>query len=107
MDTHSIFLKNEDGSIESINVTAGSASNKVILAKAPTEPVRVDGLSRRTEFSFGNESRHSAERWLAQEIDISDKWLVDIKAINYTDEYYSNDLDDLSAYSSGYSEGYS
>lgn len=105
-DDHFIVLKNDLGEVESILVTEGSAPNLVILDSAPVQTIRTDGLSRRTEFSFGNEARQESERWLAQEIDISEKWLVQLKAINYTDQYYSNDLDNLSSYSNDYSEDY-
>ena len=107
VDTYSITLKQDDGTIENIIVTAGSSADKVILSMAPAQTIRTDGTSRRTEFSFGNDAKKESEKWLAQEIDIRDKWFVGIKAINYTDDYYKDDLESLSAYSSAYSEAYS
>lgn len=103
---HYIILKNKDGSTESILVTAGVNSNQVVLNSAPTESIRTGIDTRRTEFSFGSESAHLADRWLAQEIDISDKWFVNIKAINYSDEYYIDDLTPVNAFSNGFSNGF-
>ncbi len=103
---HSIVLKDENGETEAIEVTAGINTDQVILAGAPTQTIRTGIDSRRTEFSFGSESRHLAERWLTQEIDITDKWFVNLKAINYSDDYYSDDLTPVRAFSNGFSGGF-
>ena len=76
------------------------------MATLPSEALRTGIDARRTEFSFGDDSTLDAQRWLAQEIAIEGKLYANIKAINYSDEYYSGDGVNLSAYTSGYDEGY-
>jgi len=105
-DVHSITLKDDDGTTENIIVTEGVESNQVILGISPATTIRTGIASRKTEFSFGNDARNEAHLWLAQEIDISDRLQVGIKAINYDLGYYSGDGVDLSAYSNGFDEGF-
>lgn len=89
----SITLKNDDGTTENIPCTPGPLlPNQVILARAPQQSLRTNLTKRRTEFSFGNDSRLNSQRWIAQEINLSDKLNVNIKAINYSDEYYKDDI---------------
>jgi len=105
-DSHSITLKNEDGTTENIVCTAGTESNQVVLASPPAQTLRTGIDTRRTEFSFGNDARKESENWLIQEIDISEKWFVAVKGINYTDQYYANDADQLRAFSSAFSSAF-
>jgi len=105
-DVHSITLKNDDGTTENILVSEGAESNQVILGIAPLTTIRTGINSRRTEFSFGNDARQEAQLWLAQEIDISDRLQVGIKAINYDLGYYSGDGVNLSAFSDGFDGGF-
>ena len=91
-DNHSIILKNDDGTTNGINCTQGSETNKVILNQAPQQTIRAGIESRRTEFSFGNEAKQEAQLWTVQEVDLSDKLSVSLKAINYTDQYYDDDI---------------
>lgn len=90
---HSILLMKRDGSLDSINCTAGANTNQVILSRAPVETVvttaGIDGI--RTIFSFASDSARLAQAWLVQEIGISDDQYVSIKAINYSDDYYFYD----------------
>jgi hypothetical protein len=104
---HTIVLKDEEGGTESILVTAGTQPNQVILNLPPAQTIRTGIDKRRTEFSFGPEATHLAERFLTQEIDISDKWFVNLKAINYSDEYYSQDSVSVRAFSNGFNQGFS
>jgi len=91
-DNHSIILKNDDGTTNGINCTQGSEANKVILNQPPQQTIRTGIESRRTEFSFGNEAKQEAQLWTVQEVDLSDKLSVSLKAINYTDQYYDDDI---------------
>ena len=91
-DNHSIILKNDDGTTNGINCTQGSETNKVTLNQAPQQTIRTGIESRRTEFSFGNEAKQEAQLWTVQEVDLSDKLSVSLKAINYTDQYYDDDI---------------
>jgi len=106
-DIHSITLKNDDGTTDNILCNEGAAPNEVILVNPPQQTIRTGIDSRRTEFSFGNEARKESQRWLAQEIDLTDKLNVTIKAINYSDEYYAGDGVNLKAFSDGFDDGFS
>ena len=93
--THSILLMKRDGSLESIGCTAGTNANQVILDYAPSEAINTThgGASGvRTIFSFGADSVSSANSYLVQEVNISDKSYVKVSAINYDANYYSDDL---------------
>lgn len=108
LDTHSIILKRNDGTTESIICTAGAASNQVILSTLPTETIRTGiDYQRRTEFSFGNDDRINAQLFIARTIDVSNQHTVQIKAVNYSSEYYADDGANLNAFSSGFSSGFS
>lgn len=106
LDTHTITLKQDDGSVQNIVVTEGSAPDKVILEQFPVQTIRTGIDSRRTEFSFSNEAKKEAEKWLVQEVDISDKWFVNLKAINYSEQYYADDSTSTRAFSNGFSSGF-
>ena len=106
LDAHTITLKQEDGSVQNIVVTEGSSTDKVVLANFPVQAIRTGIDSRRTEFSFSNEAKQEAEKWLVQEVDISDKWFVNVKAINYSEQYYDDDLISVNAFSNGFSNGF-
>lgn len=106
-DTNSITLKLDNGSTENIICSVGSETNEVVLLSTPTQTIRTGTDSRRTEFSFGNDSRHDSENWLIQEIDLADKWFVKLKGINYDSRYYHQDTESLNAFSDGFSDGFS
>lgn len=92
---HSILLMKRDGSLESIGCTAGTNANQVILDYAPSEAINTThgGSSGvRTIFSFGADSVSSANSYLVQEVNISDKSYVKVSAINYDANYYNDDL---------------
>jgi hypothetical protein len=93
--THSILLMKRDGSLESIGCTAGTNANQVVLDYAPSEAINTthggaNGV--RTIFSFGADSVASANSYLVQEVNISDKSYVKVSAINYDANYYNDDL---------------
>ena len=91
---HSIILMKRDGSLQSIACTAGSAANKVILATAPAEAIvtTYGSAGIRTIYSFAADSARAAQAWLVQEIDISDGQYCQIRAINYSADYYASDV---------------
>lgn len=105
-DIMSITLKARDGSTENILCTETATPNQVLLNSPPSVTISTDIDSRRTEFSFGNDARHASQNWLSQEVDISDKLNVTIRAINYSSEYYKDDGANLSAWSDGFSDGF-
>lgn len=90
---HSIVLMRRDGSLQSIPVTAGSASNRVLLQSLPSEAIVTtygqDGI--RTIYSFAADSARGAMAYLVQEIDISDGQYCTVRAINYSADYYAGD----------------
>lgn len=94
---HSILLMKRDGSLDSIVCTQGSRNNQVILSRAPVEAVvttpGIDGI--RTIFSFASDSARLSQAWLVQEVGISDGSYVSIKAINYSEDYYYYDTQDV------------
>lgn len=106
LEVHSVTLKADDGTTENIIVTAGAESNQVILSSAPAMTIRTGIDSRRTEFSFGTDSRHESQLWLSQEIDVSNKLEVALKAINYDLGYYAGDSMNFFAFSNGFNEGF-
>ena len=91
---HSIVLMRRDGSLQSIPVTAGSASNRVLLQSLPSEAITTtygqDGI--RTIYSFAADSARGAMAYLVQEIDISDGQYCTVRAINYSSDYYAGDV---------------
>ena len=96
--THSILLMKRDGSLESIGCTAGTNANQVVLDNAPSEAINTthggeNGV--RTIFSFAADSAESANSYLVQEVNISDKSYVKVSAINYDANYYSDDLETI------------
>ena len=91
-DAHSIILKNNDGTTDGINCIEGSESNIVLLNSAPQQAIRTGIEGRRTEFSFGNDAKQEAQQWIVQDIDLTDKLSVQLKAINYSDQYYIDDI---------------
>ena len=96
--THSILLMKRDGSLESIGCTAGTNANQVVLDNAPSEAINTThgGASGvRTIFSFAADSVASANSYLVQEVNISDKSYVKVSAINYDANYYSDDLETI------------
>ncbi len=91
---HSIVLMRRDGGLQSINVTPGSNSNKVVLQSLPLEAIKTtqdqDGV--RTIFSFASDSARDSMAYLIQDIDIVDEQYVKINAINYSSDYYQFDV---------------
>jgi hypothetical protein len=91
---HSIVLKHRNGSIEAVTVTAGSASNRVVLAAPPAEAIVTEAdpdVGVRTEFSFAADTARGVQAWLVQEIEPPDAGYMRIRAINYAPEYYAAD----------------
>jgi len=90
-DDHFIILKRRDGSVESIPVVDFGSNRELQLQYAPSEEIYTGNSELRTEFSFGNEARLEGQLMLPIEIDASDGQYANIKAINYSDNYYKDD----------------
>lgn len=107
-DSHSIILKNRDGSTESLLVFETEYKNVVKLIEAPAQSAYTGNDALKTEFSFGNEARLTGQLMLPQEISPSDRSYVKIKAINYSPLYYTSDTTKPGkAFDSGFDEGFS
>lgn len=104
-DDHSIILKKRDGSVQSISVTKGSHDREVIMLSAPKEAVYTGNSALKTEFSFGNEARHNAQKIVVSSIDPGDDRTVKITGYNYDDGFYK--YDGVAPYGSGFHDGFS
>jgi len=107
-DNHSLIVKNRDGSTVAINVTEGESPNKVVMQTLPTEPIYTGNDELKTEFSFGNDARHLAQRIIPITVDPNDDGTVNITGINYDDRYYELDGNavEQSPFDAGFNEGF-
>ena len=94
-DDHFILLKRRDGTTESITATDIGEKRRIQIGSLPTETIYTGNDESKTEFSFGNEARLSGQLVLPQEITPNGGQYVNIKAINYTDNYYAGDPDQV------------
>lgn len=92
-ESHSVILKRRDGSVQSVPVSPGATARKVVMLAAPAEAVYTDNSALKTEFSFGNDSRHSAQMVLVQTVTPNDDRTVKISGFNYHPDYYLHDSD--------------
>ncbi|HIA8396942.1 TPA: host specificity factor TipJ family phage tail protein [Escherichia coli] len=104
-DDHSIILKKRDGSVQSISVIKGSHDREVIMLSAPEEAIYTGNSALKTEFSFGNEARHNAQKIVVSSIDPGDDRTVKITGYNYDDGFYK--YDGVAPYGSSFSDGFS
>lgn len=88
---YSIVLTRSDGSLESIGIASQPSADKLVLASAPSEPVRVSRLADRTVYSIGTDDMMTKIAMLIREITPRDYNKVGIAAINYDPRYYSED----------------
>lgn len=104
-DDHSIILKKRDGSVQSISVIKGSHDREVIMLSAPEEAIYTGNSALKTEFSFGNEARHNAQRIVVSSIDPGDDRTVKITGYNYDEGFYK--YDGVAPFGRGFSDGFS
>jgi hypothetical protein len=93
---YTIFLQLYDGTVQAIGVSAGSASNRVLLDEAPTLPLVLedDRFAKTTFVIVKNDSesiRPSA--FLLAEKTPQDGMTYEVKATNYDNRFYDNDKD--------------
>lgn len=89
-----IFLQLVDGTVESINITPGSTSKKVILAQAPSLPLALDSdLYARAAYMIVGNTETSENAFLVDEKETNNNFTSKVKAINYDSRYYSKDKD--------------
>lgn len=108
-DEHFIILKKRDGSVQSVEVVAGSSDRKVIMLSAPQETIYTGNNAQKTEFSFGSEERHKAQMMVVTTVSPSGDRTAKISGYNYTQEYYAKDgVPPFGrAFSNGFSNGFS
>lgn len=104
-DDHSIILKKRDGSVQSISVIKGSHDREVVMLSAPEEAIYTGNSALKTEFSFGNEARHNAQKIVVSSIDPGDDRTVKITGYNYDDGFYK--YDGVAPFGRGFSDGFS
>lgn len=104
-DDHSLILKKRDGGVQSVAVVQGGHDREVIMLSAPQEAIYTGNSALKTEFSFGNEARHNAQKIVVSSIDPGDDRTVKITGYNYDDGFYK--YDGVAPYGSGFSDGFS
>lgn len=101
---HSIILKHRDGSVESISVAPGANSRQVIMQSIPMEAPYTGNSQLKTEFSFGDDSRHNAQMMLVTTVDPGDDRTVNIAGYNYSDDFYK--YDGVAPFGRAFSDGF-
>lgn len=94
---HSIVVTNRTGGIEGIPVTQYQNDEyRVVLGRAPAEPLFVGHMEEKTQYNFGSDDTISAQAMLIQTVEptISDgEEHIVVKAMNYDPRYYSGDTE--------------
>lgn len=108
-EDHSLILKKRDGGVQSVQVTPGHNSRTVIMLSAPQEAIYTGNSELKTEFSFGSDSRHSAQMIMVSTVEPGDDRTVRITGFNYDNDYYKYDgVPPFGrAFSDGFSNGFS
>ncbi|MEL5372093.1 host specificity factor TipJ family phage tail protein [Serratia nevei] len=101
---HSLILKKRNGSVQSVPVVPGTNSRKVVMLAAPQEAVYTGNSALKTEFSFGNDSRHGAQMIMVQTVVPNDDRTVKITGFNYHPDYYL--YDGVAPFGRAFSEGF-
>lgn len=87
-----IFLQHYDGTVESINITAGNKANQVILANAPKLALSVDeSLYARATYVIVPDDDPRTQAFLLAEKDPQDTFSYTLTAVNYSPLYYQQD----------------
>lgn len=91
-ENYTIFLSHVDGTVQSIEVTAGSDDFKVILAEAPTLSLALDvDLYARTVYQVVKDGGNASRAFLVVEKEPLDNFTSDLKAVLYDERFYQND----------------
>lgn len=108
-EDHSVILKRRDGTVQSVQVVAGHNDRTVIMLSSPQEAIYTGNSALKTEFSFGNDSRHAAQMMMVSTVEPSDDRTVKITGFNYDAGYYEKDgVPPFGrAFSDGFNNGFS
>ncbi len=89
-----IYLQMSDGSVDLIPVTAGAASNKVVLGRLPNSPLKLNPEDYiNTTYIVVNDDTKGSLPYLVAKKEPVGKTSNKITAINYDERYYMNDKD--------------
>lgn len=91
---HSIIFTKRDGTYQSVQCFQTTSRNVVRLAQYPNEAIvtSISGDGIRTIYSFAADDARQAQTWLVQELIVDEDDYVEVKAINYSPSFYSQDL---------------
>ena len=96
---YTLFVQMCDGTIDAIPVTPGSASDRVVLGRAPRLPLALDDdLYARTTFILVGNSEPRENAFLVSEKESQSNFTSIVRAINYDARYYQNDKDFLNGF---------
>lgn len=94
VDDYVIHLQLTDGTVQVIDITAGAAPNKVVLAGAPTLPLVTDHAKfARTAYAITRATEPQQTAFLISERTPSGNKTSTVRAYNYDARYYANDKD--------------
>ena len=90
-----IYLQHVDGTVEILEVSAGSSPEKVLVSTPPKAPLSIANENyAKAGFVIIPTPQQARERsFLVVERDPKTNWTCALKAINYDERYYGNDLD--------------
>lgn len=89
---YSIFIQHVDGTTESIEITPGSAANRVVLAHAPKAPLALEKeLYARATFIIVGSDNTREKAFLVTEKEPQSNFTTQVNAINYDARYYNKD----------------
>lgn len=101
--SYSIFLQHTDGTVESIAITPGSSTRKVVLANAPKAPLALaEDLYARTTFIIVGNNNTREQAFLVSEKTPQSSVTSLVKAVNYDSRYYTQDKANLFDKNSAY-----
>lgn len=94
MEAPVVHLQHVDGTVENIGITAGEEDNLVVLDDAPSQPLAVDpeGAVRAGYIVVADDDPRPLA-FLATEREPLTPMTHRVRAVNYDDRYYGNDLD--------------
>lgn len=93
---YQLFLQHVDGTVESIPVSPGSSSNRVLLSRAPRLPLAIEnGLYARTSYILIGDDEPRSSAFLIVEKEPQTNLTSTVRAANYDQRYYTNDSDFL------------
>ncbi|MGL5391023.1 MAG: host specificity factor TipJ family phage tail protein, partial [Shewanella sp.] len=91
-DNHSLVLKRRDGTAESVSVEKTTINKRTVnMLSLPSETIYTGNSALKTEFSFGNDSRHFAQMIIPASVEPNDNRTVKITGYNYDSGYYLYD----------------